>query len=193
MSVEKTPVKKWGFWRRWKWRLRVFRYMGILGLFFPYNDTRWTHVMLGSLYAATMPLLPSTEDEMGKAPFLKESYLLANELIEPYIYGEERIEKRGDVGRVIAKAEEMFSYVKDLEKREPYASWLLREIVSGYLIDLSTAFDFLHKAEHNEEFHRLAKFFLYLAWAFSDLDEEELREAKKQISQELDEKKQTPF
>ena len=181
--METVKVKKWSFVKKWRWRVRALKYMGAAALLFPYSGGGFTHVILGSLYTASTPLLAETEKERAKAPFLEEVFTLASELTEPYLYGEERCEKRGSVERVCVEAEKMFSYLKELERREPYATWLLKEVIASYLIDVATAFSFLYKIERREELRRLEEFFMHLAFAFSDLDEEELnlaREAAKE-------------
>jgi formate/nitrite transporter FocA (FNT family) len=169
---------KWGFWKRWRWKLRAFRYMGIIAFFFPYGDGGFAHVVLGSFYTASTPLLAESKEERAKAPLLEEIYLLAGDIIEPYLYGGERSKKRGSVEKVYAEAEKMFSYLKELEQREPYAAWLLREIIAGYLADIATAFAFLYKIEKRKEFCRLQEFFEHLMYAFGDCDEEKLRLAR---------------
>jgi len=172
-----TEVREWGFWRKWRWRIKAYKYMGIIAFLYPYGDGGFAHVIIPSLYAASTPLLAETKEEREKAPFLEEVYVLASEFVEPYLYGEER-EKRGSVERVLSEAEKMFRYLKELEQREPYAAWLLRKVVASYLVDVMTAFAFLYKIEGRNEFRRLQKFFEHLMFAFGDLDEEELRLAK---------------
>ncbi|MCC6049964.1 MAG: hypothetical protein LM580_04625 [Thermofilum sp.] len=176
--METVKVKKWSFVKKWRWRVRALKYMGAAALLFPYSGGGFAHVILGSLYTASTPLLAETEKERAKAPFLEEVFTLASELTEPYLYGEERCEKRGSVERVCVEAEKMFRYLKELEQREPYAAWLLRKVVASYLVDVMTAFAFLYKIEGRNEFRRLQKFFEHLMFAFGDLDEEELRLAK---------------
>jgi formate/nitrite transporter FocA (FNT family) len=175
-EVEET--RKWSFWERLRWRLKAFRYMGIVAFFFPYSDGGFAHVIIPSFYTAATPLLAAAREERAKAPFLEEVFALASELIEPYLYGEERGEKRGSVEKVYIEAEKMFSYLKELEQREPYAAWLLREIIAGYLADIATAFAFLYKIEKRKEFRRLQEFFEHLMFAFGDLDERELNLAR---------------
>jgi hypothetical protein len=171
-------TRKWGFWKKWMWRVRAYRYMGPIAFFYPYSDGGFAHVIIPSLYNASTPLLAESKGEREKAPFLEEVYVLASEFIEPYLYGEERAERRGSAERVYAEAEKMLRYLKELEKREPYAAWLIRKLIAGYLVDVMTAFSFLYKIERREEFRRLQVFFEHLMFAFGDLDEEELRLAK---------------
>ena len=176
-------MRKWSFWEKWRWRIKSYKYMGILAFFYPYSDGGFAHVIIPSLYNASTPLLAEFKGEREKAPFLEEVYVLASEFIEPYLYGEERAEKRGSVERVLSEAEKMFRYLKELEQREPYAAWLLRKVVASYLVDVATAFAFLYKIEGRNEFRRLQKFFEHLMFAFGDLDEEELRLAKEAAKQ----------
>jgi len=173
-----TETREWGFWKKFMWRVRAYRYMGPIAFFFPYGNGGFAHVVISSLYAAYTPLLAETKEEREKAPFLEEVYVLASELVEPYLYGEERAEKCGSVERVLSEAEKMFSYLKELEQREPYAAWLIRKVIASYLVDVMTAFSFLYKIEGRDEFRRLQELFEHLMFAFSDLDEEELRLAK---------------
>jgi hypothetical protein len=175
-----TEVREWGFWRKWRWRIKAYKYMGIIAFLYPYGDGGFAHVIIPSLYNASAPLLAETKEEREKAPFLEEVYVLASEFIEPYLYGEER-ERRGSVERVLSEAEKMFRYLKELEQREPYAAWLLRKVVASYLVDVMTAFAFLYKIEGREEFRRLQEFFEHLMFAFSDLDEEELNLAREAV------------
>jgi len=171
-------VRKWGFWRKWKWRFKAYKYMGIIAFLYPYGDGGFAHVIIPSLYAAYTPLLAETREERARAPLLEEIYLLVSDRVEPYLFGEERVEKRGSIERVLSEAEKMFSYLKELERREPYAAWLLRKVISSYLVDVATAFEFLYKIEEREEFRRLQEFFEHLMFAFSDLDEGELNLAR---------------
>jgi hypothetical protein len=171
-------MRKWGFWKKWKWRVGAYRYMGPIAFFYPYGDGGFAHVILPSLYVASAPLLAETKEERAKAPLLEEVYLLVSDIVEPYLYGEERCEKRGSVERVYAEAEKMFRYLKELERREPYAAWLIRKLIAGYLVDVMTAFAFLYKIERREEFRRLQEFFEHLMFAFGDLDERELNLAR---------------
>ena len=171
-------VRKWGFWENWKWRVKALKYMGPIALFFPYGDWGFAHVIISSFYTACTPLLAETKDERAKAPLLEEIYLLASDRVEPYLFGEERVEKRGSVERVYSEAEKMFSYLKELEQRDPYAAWLIRKLVAGYLADVMIAFDFLYKIEGHDEYRRLREFFEHLMFAFGDFDDEELRLAR---------------
>jgi hypothetical protein len=182
MEVE---MVKWGFWRKWKWRIKAFKYMGPIAFLFPYGDWGFAHVIIPSLYAAYTPLLAENKDERAKAPLLEEIYLLASDRVEPYLFGEERVEKRGSVERVYAEAEKMFSYLKELERHEPYAAWLLKEVIAGYLVDVMDAFAFLYKIERREEFRRLQEFFEHLMYAFGDCDEEELRLAREVVREAI--------
>jgi hypothetical protein len=172
-------VRKWGFWRKLMWRLKAFKYMGIVAFFYPYSDGGFAHVIISSLYVADTPLLAENEEGQAKAPFLEEVYILASELVEPYLYGDEKCEKHGNSEKVYAEAEKMFSYLRELERREPYAAWLLRKLIAGYLTDVYIAFKFLYEIEGHKEFRRLQEFFNHLMFAFSDMDEEELRLARK--------------
>jgi hypothetical protein len=176
--VGRVEVRRWGFWERWRRRFRAFKHMGVIAFLFPYSDENFAHVILPALYTASAPLLAETVDERRKAPFLEEVYLLASDLVEPYLYGEEREERRGSAERVYIEAEKMFRYLKELESREPYASWLIGKLIAGYLLDVATAFGFLYKIEGGEEFRRLQEFFEHLTFAFGDLDEEELNLAR---------------
>jgi hypothetical protein len=169
---------KWGFWRRWRWRVRAFKHMGPIAFLYPYGDGGFAHVVIPSLYNASAPLLAGFKGEREKAPFLEEVYVLASEHVEPYLYGEERVEKRGSAERVYAEAEKMFRYLKGLEEREPYAAWLIRNVIAGYLADVAIAFDFLYKIEGRGEHRRLRELFEHLARALGDLDEGELRLAR---------------
>jgi len=171
-------TRKWGFRRRWRWRIRALKYMGPIAFLFPYSDENFAHVIIPSLYAAYTPPLAETKDERARAPLLEEIYLLASDRVEPYLFGEERVEKRGSAERVYSEAEKMFSYLKELERREPYAAWLIRKLIASYLVDVMTAFAFLYKIEGREEHRRLQELFEHLMFAFSDLDEEELRLAR---------------
>jgi hypothetical protein len=177
--MEQKAVK-WSSWRKWRWRIKAYKYMGPIAFLYPYGDGGFAHVIIPSLYNASTPLLAEFKEEREKAPFLEEVYVLASQLIEPYLYGEER-EKRGSVERVLSEAEKMFSYLKELERREPYAAWLIRKLIAGYLADVKTAFEFLYKIERREEFRRLQEFFEHLMFAFSDLDEEELNLAREAV------------
>jgi len=173
-----VKARRWGFWRKWRWRIKAYKYMGPIAFLYPYGDGGFAHVIIPSLYAASTPLLAEFKEEREKAPFLEEVYVLASQLIEPYLYGEERCEKRGSVERVCVEAEKMFRYLKELERREPYAAWLIRKVIASYLVDVATAFEFLYKIEGREEFRRLQEFFEHLMFAFSDLDEGELNLAR---------------
>jgi hypothetical protein len=173
-----TETREWGFWRKWRWRIKAYKYMGIIAFLYPYGDGGFAHVIIPSFYVAYTPLLAETREEREKAPFLEEVYVLASELVEPYLFGEERVEKCGSVERVLSEAEKMFSYLKGLEQREPYAAWLIRKVIASYLVDVMTAFAFLYKIERRDEFRRLQELFEHLMFAFFDLDEEELRLAK---------------
>jgi hypothetical protein len=175
---EEVKMRRWSFLKKWRWRLKAFKYMGIVAFFYPYSDGGFAHVIISSLYVASTPLLAEFKEERERTPFLEEVYILASELVEPYLYGEERVEKRGSVERVYAEAEKMFSYLKELERREPYAAWLLRKLIAGYLTDVYIAFKFLYEIEGHKEFRRLQEFFNHLMFAFSDMDEEELRLAR---------------
>ena len=170
-------MRKWSL-KKWRWRFKAYKYMGILAFFYPYSDGGFAHVIIPSLYNASAPPLAEFKEEREKAPFLEEVYVLASQLIEPYLYGEERVKERGSVERVRVEAEKMFRYLKELERREPYAAWLIRKLIAGYLADVVTAFEFLYKIERREEFRRLQEFFEHLMFAFSDLDEEELNLAR---------------
>jgi len=167
---------KWGFWRKWKWRIKAFKYIGVIAMLFPYPEIGFAHPMLDAFYIATAPLIADPE-EAEKAPLLKEVYLYASDIIEPYIYGDEKAQKEGNLERVYTEAEKMLIYLKELEQREPYASWLIRKIVSSYLIDVSNAFMLLYEVEKDKKFHRVNEFFTHIAFAIDDLDEKELQEA----------------
>ncbi|MCI4409406.1 MAG: hypothetical protein JHC26_09955 [Thermofilum sp.] len=173
--------KKWSFWRKLKWKVKAFKHVGLIALLLPYPEVGYAHPLLGAFYTATTPLLALLEEERKKAPFLEEVYLISSDFVEPYLYGDERAEKKGDLKRVYSEAEKFFDYLKGLEQREPFASWLLREIISSYLTDVSTAFDLLYEVEKDKEFQKLGKFFRHLMFAIGDLDEEELNEAKELI------------
>ena len=175
---------RWGFWRRWRWRVKALKYMGPIAFLFPYGDWGFAHVVIPSLYNASAPLLAGFKEEREKAPFLEEVYVLASEHVEPYLYGEERAEKRGSAERACAEAEKMLRYLKELEEREPYAAWLIRNAIAGYLADVAIAFDFLYKIEGRGEHRRLREFFEHLMRALGDLDEEELRRAREAAKEE---------
>lgn len=170
--------KRWGFLRKWKWRFKAYKHMGIIAFLFPYSDEGFAHPILGSFYTASTPLLALPEEERKeRAPFLEEVYKFS-EFIEPYLYGDEKIEKEGSLEKVYTEAERFFLFMKELEGREPEASWLIRKIVSGYLTDVAIAFDFLCEIEGDKNFCRLKLFFEFLGEAFDYLDEECLYKAK---------------
>ncbi|MCI4407815.1 MAG: hypothetical protein JHC26_01895 [Thermofilum sp.] len=169
--------KRWSFWKKLKWKVKAFKHIGVISILLPYGDVGVAHPMLGAFYVATMPLIAALDEERREAPFLEEVYLFASDFIEPYLYGDERVEKKGDLKRVYTEAEKFFAYLENLEQREPFASWLIRKIISSYLTDVSTAFELLYEVEKNKKFQRLGEFFIHLAFAIGDLDREELQEA----------------
>jgi len=128
--MEQKAVK-WGFWKKWKWRIRAVKQWGLRGLLLPIDvekDTRCVSSTLKVLFASVRAPLTLTE----KLPYVYKLHTLALDIVLPRLWGYDFVPPEVTIDEVIAAAAELLDYIERLEERDEAAAEIVRDLAYSY-------------------------------------------------------------
>jgi hypothetical protein len=157
-------AKKWGFWRRLKWRLKAARRWGLRGLLLPIDITKdrgCAYSALKVFFASVHAPLTLTE----RLPYIRELHALAIDTVLPRLWGYD-FAPEVTIDEVIAAAAEFLSYIEELKKKDEAAAEVVRDLAYSYTDSVYHAVDELADLEGDEKLAWTAMALYYLRAAF---------------------------
>jgi hypothetical protein len=162
-GVEQKAVK-WGFWRKWKWRVKVLRRWGLRGLLLPIDvekDTRCVSSALKVLFASVRAPLTLTE----KLPYIHKLHALALDTVLPRLWAVDFVPPEVTIDEVIAAAAELLDYIEKLKEKDEVAAEIVRDLAYSYTDTVYHAVDELAILEDDERLAWTAMALYYLRGA----------------------------
>jgi hypothetical protein len=156
--VERRAVR-WGFWRRWMWRIRAVRRWGLRGLLLPtdVNDEAALEVLFASVRA------PLTLTE--KPSYVHKLHALALDIVLPRLWGYDFVPPEVTIDEVISAAAELLDYIRELREKDEAAAEIVRDLAYSYTEYVYHAVVELSILENDEKLARVAMALYYLQTA----------------------------
>jgi hypothetical protein len=163
-------ARRWGFWRRWRWRLRAARRWGLRGFLLPIGiakDGEDACSALEALFASVRAPLTLTE----RLPYVQELNKLACDIVLPRLWGYD-FAPETTVDEVIARAAELLDHIEELRGRDGAAAEIVRDLAYSYTDIVYRAVDELASLEGDERLAWMAVALYYLRIAIIRCDRE---------------------
>jgi hypothetical protein len=163
--VEQRAVK-WGFWKRWRWRIKALKRWGLRGLLLPIDvekDARSVSSALKVLFASVNAPLTLTE----KLPYVHKLHALALDTVLPRLWGYDFVPPEVTIDEIIAAAAELLGYIEELKGRDEAAAEIVRDLAYSYTSTVYHAVDELANLEDDEKLAGTAMALYYLRAAIA--------------------------
>jgi hypothetical protein len=161
--VEQRAIK-WGFLRKWRWRVKAVRRWGLRGLLVPIDvtkDTRSVSSALKVLFASVNAPLTLTE----KLPYIHKLHALALDVVLPRLWAVDFAPPEVTVDDVIVAAAELLDCIERLKERDEVAAEIVRDLAYSYTDTVYHAVDELANLENSDELAYVAMALYYLKGA----------------------------
>jgi hypothetical protein len=162
LVVEQRAVK-WSFAKRWRWRLKAVRELGLFALLLPADVTKDDTVFaLEALFAAIhgVPL-------EGGIPYIEKLHQLALDVVAPRLWGVDFVPPEVTVDDVAREAGSLLDFVDELRKRDENVARIVKELAHSFTSTVYYAIEELAIIEGSEELQRMADSLYYLKYAIA--------------------------
>jgi hypothetical protein len=158
--MEQRAVK-WGFWKRWRWRIKALKHWGLRGLLLPTDVNN--EAALKVLFASVRAPLTLTE----KLPYIHKLHSLALDIVLPRLWAVDFVPPEVTIDDVILAAAELLDYVEKLKEKDETAAEVVRDLAYSYTDTVYHAVDELANLEDDEKLAGTATALRYLRIAIA--------------------------
>jgi hypothetical protein len=169
MAQEMTQVVvKWGFWRKWKWRIKAFKWWGIRGLMLPIDENKngWK-ASPGLQYLFSSICTPLT---LTRIPYIEKLHTLALDIVLPRIIGYDFVPPETSIDDVILATLDFIDYIEKLKEKDGEASKIIKDMAYTYTETVICALDELSIIEGDHNLAHIASVLRYLKEAIHHSD-----------------------
>jgi len=150
---------RWGFWRKWRWRIKALKRWGLRGLLLPTDANN--EAALEVVFASVRAPLTLT----AKLPYVHKLHALALDIVLPRLWGYDFAPPRVTIDDIVIAAAELLDYIEKLRERDEAAAEIVRDLAYSYTDTVYHAVDELAILEGDERLAWTAMALHYLRGA----------------------------